>query len=132
MLEVRRHLEGKRVEPEAIEQAIAALHAQGYLDDERYAQRFAEDRRTLDDWGADRSERRLLAAGIAADVAAGALATREGADELAAAVELLRRRFPAELDTDRDRNRALGVLLRKGYDLELAHDAIRAHARAGA
>ena len=35
---------------------------QGYLDDARYAQRFAEDRRTLDAWGAERIERRLRTA----------------------------------------------------------------------
>ena len=40
---------------------VAELRHLGYLDDARYAQRFAEDRRTLDAWGAERIERRLLA-----------------------------------------------------------------------
>jgi regulatory protein len=30
-------------------------------------------------------------------------------------------------ETDRDRDRALGFLVRKGYELELAYDAIRAY-----
>src|SRR4029079_10925122 len=57
--EVRRHLERKRVEPAAIDGALAELGRLGYLDDARYAQRFAEDRRRLDAWGAERIARRL-------------------------------------------------------------------------
>jgi regulatory protein len=43
---------------------------------------------------------------------------------------LLARRFPAPPQTPRERDRALGVLVRKGYGLELAHDAVRRHAGA--
>jgi regulatory protein len=32
-------------------------------------------------------------------------------------------------DTDRDRDRALGMLVRKGYELDLAYDAVRALGR---
>ena len=39
-----------------------------------------------------------------------------------------RRRFPSRRQTPRERDRALGVLVRKGYELELAHDALRRHA----
>jgi regulatory protein len=52
--------------------------------------------------------------------------------ELEAALALLRRRFPAPPATPRECERALGMLLRKGYELELAHDAIRRHAGAPA
>ena len=45
-------------------------------------------------------------------------------------VALLARRFPTPPETPRDRDRALGFLVRKGYELELAHDALRRHARA--
>jgi regulatory protein len=34
--------------------------------------------------------------------------------------------------TPRERDRALGMLVRKGYELELAHDALRRHAGADA
>jgi regulatory protein len=47
-----------------------------------------------------------------------------------AALALLRRRFPAAPDTARERDRALGMLVRKGYELDLAHDALRRHAGA--
>lgn len=125
--EVRRHLESKRVEPATIDAALAGLAEQGYLDDARYAQRFAEDRRTLDAWGSDRIERRLLAAGVEPATIATALAAHDVADELAAAIAVLERRFRTPPADDRERDRALGLLVRKGYELDLAYDAIRAY-----
>jgi regulatory protein len=127
--EVRRHLERKRVEPATIDAALAELHDLGYLDDARFARQFAEDRRTLDAWGADRIERRLRAAGVAAGHIEQALAAQDAASELDAAVALLRRRFAAPPSDDRGRERALGVLARKGYELDLAYDAVRAFER---
>ena len=56
-------------------------------------------------------------------------ADRDTAGELEAAVALLRRRFGAAIPaSERERERALGVLARKGYDLELAYEAVRAFA----
>jgi regulatory protein len=125
--EVRGHLEAKGCEAAAVDAAVAELSAAGYLDDARYAVRYAEDRRTLDGWGSERIAQRLAAAGVdRADIDA-ALATRDHAAELDAAVALLRRRFPA-LDSDRERDRALGLLVRRGYELDLAYDAVRAAA----
>lgn len=127
--EVRRQLEAKRVEPDTIDAAVEELQRCGYLDDARYAQRFVEDRRTLDSWGAERIERKLLTVGVAPDLVEAALSDREAGDELAAALALLDRRFPTPLTGDRDRERALGHLVRKGYELDLAYDAVRAHGR---
>lgn len=129
VLEMRRYLEGKRVEPCAIEHALAQLIEQGYLDDARYARQFTEDKRLLEEWGADRIERRLTALGVPVDIIRDAVATRDREGEMAAAVALLRRRFPQLDDDPRERGRAHGVLVRKGYDSELAWDALRAHAR---
>jgi regulatory protein len=112
-----------------VDEAVAELCRQGYLDDARYARRFAEDRRALDAWGAERIERRLLALGLDPELIGAALGPRESAEELEAAVALLRRRFPRTPADDRDRERVLGVLVRKGYDLELAYDAVRAFER---
>jgi regulatory protein len=130
--EVRERLEAAEIELDAIEEAIAELSRQGYLDDARYARRFAEDRRTIDAWGADRIERRLLAVGVDPALIAAALGERGAAEELEAAVAVLRRRFHEAPSDHRDRDRALGILVRKGYDLELAYDAIRAFEREAA
>jgi regulatory protein len=129
VLEVRRHLEAKRVEPDTIEQTVVELLEMGYLDDARFAQRFVEDRRTLDHWGNERIERKLLSSGVAADVVETALAERHDGGELEAALTVLARRFREPPETDRDRDRALGFLVRKGYELEVAYDAIRAYGR---
>ncbi|HEY4097935.1 MAG TPA: RecX family transcriptional regulator [Baekduia sp.] len=129
VVEVRRHLEAKRVEPDTIEQSIAELLELNYLDDARFAQRFVEDRRALDHWGNERIERKLLASGVAPDLVAAALAARDDGGELEAALTVLARRFREPPETDRDRERALGFLVRKGYELEVAYDAIRAYAR---
>jgi regulatory protein len=129
VLEVRRHLEGKRVEPSAIDAALRELRDTGYLDDARYARRFTEDRRDLDDWGADRIARRLQAAGVAEEDVAAALGDRGVESEREAAVALLRRRLRSAPQSDRERERALGILARKGFELDVAYDAVRAFER---
>ena len=131
VLEMRRYLEGKRVEPCAIDAALAALERDGYLDDARFARQFAEDKRLLEEWGADRIERRLATLGVPAELTREAIAARDRDGELEAALALLRRRFPALADDPRDQRRAIGVLARKGYEPELAWEAVRAHARGG-
>jgi regulatory protein len=127
--EIRRHLIERGIDLDVAEEAIALLREGRYLDDAAYARRFAEDRRQIDAWGAERIEQRLLAAGVAPEHVAVALADQDVDGELDAAVDLLRRRFPDPPDDDRGRNRALGMLVRRGYELELAHEAIRAHER---
>jgi regulatory protein len=132
VLEVRRHLEAKRVEPDTIEQTVAELLEQAYLDDARFAQRFTEDRRSLDHWGNERIERKLLASGVPQDLVTAALHADEHGEtpsQFDAALQTLTRRFRTPPETDRDRDRALGFLVRKGYELETAYDAIRAYGR---
>ena len=129
--QLRRHLVSRGVQEPAIEEAVATLVRQGYLDDARYARTFVEDRRALDAWGPERIERALVAVGIDGEHVASALGVREAGDELDAAVTLLRRRCREIPTTDRERERALGLLARKGYDLELAYDAVRAFERTG-
>ena len=131
--ELRRYLVGKGVGEELAEEAIEELVEQGYVDDARFARQFAEDRRRLDSWGSERIERRLRELGVGREEIAAALAVVDaGSSEVDAAVAFLRRRFPAPPETDRDRDRALGMLVRRGYELELAYDAIRALGREAA
>ena len=69
--------------------------------------------------------------GVDRDLVEAALAARGADDELAAAVEVLRQKLRAAPDDDRGRERALGLLARRGYSLELAYDAVRAFEREG-
>lgn len=126
VLEVRRHLEGKDVQADAITEALAELRRTGYLDDVRYARLFTEDRRRLDGWGAERIERRLEQVGVDAEIVASVLSEREPGEELQAALEVLERRIAAPPQDDRGRERALGLLVRRGYDLDTAYAAVRA------
>ncbi|MFZ0043770.1 MAG: RecX family transcriptional regulator, partial [Solirubrobacteraceae bacterium] len=92
------------------------------------------DKRELEQWGSERIRRGLLSRGIDRGVVEEALASpTEASDsqptELERALELLRRRYPVPPEDRRQRDRALGVLLRKGYESELALDALAAYAR---
>lgn len=129
LAEMHAHLATRGVPEVAAAAAIDTLSEQGYLDDARFAARFAADRRSLDSWGAQRIERRLRELGVAGELVAGALAELGPDTELQAALDLLERRFPEPPSDDRGRNRALGLLVRRGYELELAHDALRLHRR---
>ena len=131
--EMREHLVGRGVTVAAVEQVIEELGEQGYLDDARYARVFAQDKRELEQWGSERIERALLARGVDRELVDETLADHndaaEGGGELARALALLRKRFPGPPRDRRERERALGVLLRKGYDPELALDALSGYAR---
>jgi regulatory protein len=130
--EMRGHLLTKRIDPRDVERAIQALTDQGLLDDRRFARLFVQDKRELAEWGADRIRQALLARGVDRDVVADALAEHEHSTdggEIDRALAVLRRRFPSPAGDRRERERALGVLLRKGYDTDLALEAIAAHMR---
>ena len=128
--EVRAHLVAKEVDGEVADAVIAELRAQGYLDDARFAQRFAEDRRALDGWGAERIAARLGEVGIAREHVEAALAgLGDGAgSELDAALAVLEQRVRVPPAGERERDRALRLLVRRGFALEVAYDAVRAHA----
>ncbi len=127
--ELRQHLEAHEIAPDLIEATIAELRDQGYLDDARYARLFAEDKRRLEHWGTERIERALRQRGLDRDLIAQATAGHDHADEIEQAVSLLRRRGAGSPDDPRERERALGVLLRKGYDSDLALDALNIYKR---
>src|SRR5919205_1114155 len=74
--ELRTFLERKRIDPSAIDAAVEELTASGFLDDERYAQQFAEDKRTLDLWGAGRIARDLHRRGVEPQLVEAACATQ--------------------------------------------------------
>jgi regulatory protein len=121
---------------------IETLVDEGLLDDARYARMFTEDKRELEGWGSERIRRTLRARGVEREEIEAALKTgsaRPGSEdaegrcgdsgeaedgEVERAVALLRRRFPIPPDGGRERERALGVLLRKGYDSEVALEAL--------
>src|SRR4051794_38435275 len=109
--ELRTCLERKRVEPEAIDEAVAELVEAGFLDDARYARRFAEDKRALDRWGSERIARDLRRRGVGPDLVEAAVASQDRGAELETALLLLDARFPEPPANDRERDRAWSLLV---------------------
>jgi regulatory protein len=128
--QVRVHLLGRSLPEADVEAALAELEEQGYLDDARFARRFVEDRRSMDGWGSERIERTLLRSGVDPELIVAAVGARGAEDELEAAVTVLRGRLRAAPADERARQRALALLVRRGYELELAYDAVRMFERA--
>jgi regulatory protein len=123
--ELRTALERRRVEPAAIDAAVEELSAAGFIDDARYALRFAEDKRELAQWGSERIARELTRRGVAADLIEAALCDRTHQAELDTALTLLEQRFTVPPADDRERDRAWRLLVRRGYAPELAYEAVR-------
>jgi regulatory protein len=106
------------------EEVLEHLCASGALDDAEFAARFAADKRELSGWGSGRIRATLLERGVAeADIEA-ALTDADVEAELGRAETVLRDRG-IDLSDDRGRGRALAMLVRRGYDSELAYEAVR-------
>ncbi|MGO9751055.1 MAG: regulatory protein RecX [Solirubrobacteraceae bacterium] len=130
--EVAAELQRAGVDPPRAQAAIDELVALDYLNDVRFAKLFAQDKRTLEQWGAERIERGLVARGIDRELIAATLAEPDQETELQRALAVLARRFPQPPADRRERERALRVLLRKGYDGETALQAVRVVGRSDA
>jgi regulatory protein len=109
---------------EEIELALRRLFEAGILDDERFARLLAEDKRELSGWGAERIREALVARGVSNDIVEAVLAADTYGDQLDRARELLVRRG-RPLGGNADRQRALDYLTRRGYDYEIAYEAVR-------
>lgn len=128
-VELHGWLRERGVAEEVAEEVVAELVEIGELDDERFAFAYAVDKRELAGWGARRIAVALRERGIG-----GALADRAADEprevELGRAVELVRERGE-DLEDERGCARSLALLARRGYEHELAYEAVR-RARRGA
>ncbi len=114
-----------------IEIAIDRLIETGAVDDEKFAVRYAEDKRELRGWGPDRIREGLAGRGLERELIEAALAGDGRETQLDRAIELLERRGDPPID-ERSRGRALAFLARRGYEAELAYDAVRGAERRAA
>ena len=126
--ELRAWLAERGVEEGEIDQVIALLAEAGAVDDAGFARRFAADKRLLAGWGPDRIEVTLERRGVAREQSHVALAGEDEAAQLERATSILLGRGIG-CETERERERALGLLVRRGFPLELAYDAVRAAER---
>ena len=124
-----RHLQARAAASRRPRPRSNSLAEQGYLDDARFARLFAEDKRDLEQWGSERIQPSAAERGIDRDLVERRSTCRGARSSSDRAVALLQRRFPSPPRDRRERERALGgCLLRKGYETELALDALAAHA----
>ncbi len=122
--EVQAWLAGRDVDPDEAEEAIERLVDMGQLDDERYAALFSEDKRELFGWGPDRIRAALIEKGVARPLAESVTGGESHSELAECAADLLDRRGGC-LDDDSGRGRALAFLARRGYELEVAYEAVR-------
>jgi regulatory protein len=126
--ELRIWLTERGVEDAEIEEVVALLAEAGAIDDASFARRYADDKRLLAGWGPDRIEQSLEGRGVAREHIEAALGGEDEAAQLERATSLLAGRGMS-CGSERERERALGLLVRRGYPLETAYDAVRAVAR---
>jgi regulatory protein len=117
-------LEARGFEADEVDAVIGRLIETGALDDARFARRYAEDKRELRGWGPERIRGALEARSVGTAEIDAALAVDDHSRQVERAVALLRRRSDS-LDQEAGRARALAYLTRRGYDYELAYDAVR-------
>jgi regulatory protein len=105
-------------------EVVERLVTGGALDDTRFARRYAEDKRELQGWGSERIRMALLDRGISPEDIEAALHDAGGEQEIERAVGVLRERG-ATLADALERQKALGLLIRRGYESEVAYEAVR-------
>jgi regulatory protein len=122
--ELRTWLAEREVGEPEIEEVIALLIEARAIDDESFARRYAEDKRQLAGWGPERISASLESRGVPRVQIEAALAGEDADAQLQRAIALLGDRGMS-CANKRERERALGLLVRRGYPLELAYEAVR-------
>jgi regulatory protein len=126
--ELRTWLAERGVGEAEVEEVIALLAEAGAIDDASFARRYAEDKRQLAGWGPDRIAKALEGRGVPGGHIEAALEGEDEASQLERAMALLTDRG-LSCSSERECERALRLLVRRGYPLELAYEAVRAAER---
>ena len=116
-------LHARGVGSDDVEAVVGHLAETGTLDDRRFAERYAEDKRELAGWGEERIRMALSQRGVPEEHISEALQAGDE-DETSRAVTALKARGAGLCDA-LERNRAFGFLVRRGYSAEVAYEAIR-------
>ena len=127
--QVSARLERDDIPGPIITEVVAQMVSDGYLSDQRFAALYAEDRRAIDGWGNERIITNLREAGISSEIIESVVGSRDHADQVGDAIRVLDQRIGVKPSDERERERALGMLARRGYSLEIAYDAVRAFER---
>ncbi len=121
--EIRRHLADKGVDKAAIEEAIARLEAQGYLDDRAFARYWLANRQQFRPRGTRALRFELREKGVPASVIDEVLADFDSGDAAYQAALDKARRFRG-LDRRTFREKLGSYLTRRGFDYDTVRDVI--------
>lgn len=121
--EVQIRLESAGFDPRVVDDAVSWLKGIGYVDDARFATRYAAEKARAG-WGAQRIRAELMRKGVERAVVDAALAAQEESEAFPVAsgeevaLALARKRFGAQFAVDPRgaANRLAGFLLRRGFD----------------
>jgi regulatory protein len=127
--ELRSWLAERDVGEAEIAEVLELLAEAGAVDDASFARRYAEDKRTLAGWGPERIGSALEARGVAREHIDAALVGEDEGRQLERAISLLDER-EMRCISEAGRERALRLLVRRGYSLEIGYEAVRAAERA--
>lgn len=127
--EMRQWLAEREVASDQAERVMAYLIENLAVDDRRFALGYVEDKRRLSGWGSERIETALWKRGVPRDLIEIALGCDDGEGEVERATRVLLEKG-SELGDDRGKQRALGLLARRGFSAEDAYAAIRRAAQA--
>lgn len=126
---IRQKLAAREVAEQDIEAVILRLQQEGWLDDRRYAERFAESSLSSGRYYGSRLRLEMRRRGFTPDVVdevlAPLLAGHDEGSEVRSAVE---RRYPGfsfSTASDRDKRRAVGFLQRRGFRFSAIMTALR-------
>ena len=122
--ELQRKLQAKGASAEEIAAVLGRLADQGWQDDTRFAGALARTR-AMAGYGPRRIQAELAGHGLGGEAGRDALDTTETNWAQSALALLTRRYASADLRDPKVRNRALGFLLRRGFDQSTAYATLR-------
>ncbi len=126
--EMRDWLADREVDSEEADRVMSYLVENLAVDDRRFALGYVEDKRRLSGWGNSRIESVLWGRGVPRDLVRMAIGRDDGEGEVGRATRVLLEKG-GDLGDDRGRQRALGLLARRGFCAEDAYAAIRRASR---
>lgn len=115
---MKRKLHGRGFHDEEVLQAVERLVSERFLDDRRYAERFAEGCLEAGRFVGYRLRHELRRRGISADMAEEVIGEADSPDQVELAAGLVARKYPgfnAATADDSERRRVAGFLQRKGF-----------------
>jgi len=126
--ELKRKLRAKQFDRQTIEETVARLRDEKWLDDERFAAAYVRSRVSKNK-GRLRIRRELIVAGVDDDTIAAAVSANVNAeDERDRAANAARRRLPIivrRYGKEAARNKLTAYLLKQGYDAALVREIVK-------